>query len=48
MIVLFLPVAVLSIGMVADLGLLFVSRKLVQSACDLGALAGARSWTGIF
>ncbi len=42
MIVLFLPVAVLSIGMVADLGLLFVSRKLVQSACDLGALAGCQ------
>ncbi len=42
MTVLFLPVAVLSIGMVADLGLVFVSRKLVQTACDFGALAGCQ------
>ena len=34
MVVLFLPVAILSLGMVA--------RKIVQSACDLGALAGCQ------
>ncbi|HHY11492.1 MAG TPA: hypothetical protein GX529_02565 [Firmicutes bacterium] len=42
LVILFLPVAVLSIGIVADLGVLFSARRLVQAACDLGALAGCQ------
>ena len=42
LVALFLPVAVLSIGIVADLGVLFTARRLVQAACDLGALAGCQ------
>ncbi|MGI6627495.1 MAG: pilus assembly protein TadG-related protein [Bacillota bacterium] len=42
LIVLFLPVAVLSIGIVADLGLVFTARRSVQAACDLGVLAGCQ------
>ncbi len=41
LVALFLPIAVLSIGMVVDLGAVFFARKAVQAACDLGALAGA-------
>lgn len=40
LVALFLPVAIMAAGMVADLGMVFVARKAVQSACDLGALAG--------
>lgn len=40
LVALFLPVAIITAGMVADLGMMFVARKVVQSACDLGALAG--------
>ena len=40
LVVLLLPVAILSIGMVGDLGVVFFARKAVQAACDLGALAG--------
>jgi len=40
LVALFLPVAVLCLGMVADLGMVFVARKAVQAACDFGALAG--------
>lgn len=42
LVVLFLPAAVLSIGIVADLGVVFAARRLVQAACDLGALAGCQ------
>ncbi len=42
LVILFLPMAVLSIGIVADLGLVFTARRLVQGACDLGALAGCQ------
>lgn len=40
LVALFLPIAVLCIGMVIDLGTVFFVRKAVQAACDLGALAG--------
>ncbi|QUL98389.1 MAG: Tad domain-containing protein [Candidatus Fermentithermobacillus carboniphilus] len=40
LIALFLPVAVLCVGMVLDLGLVLTARHCVQAACDLGALAG--------
>lgn len=40
LVALFLPVAIFSAGMVADLGMVFVARKAAQAACDLGALAG--------
>ena len=36
----FLPVAVLTVGMVLDLGIVYFARRAVQGACDLGALAG--------
>ncbi len=36
----FLPVAVLTMGMVLDLGMVYFARRAVQGACDLGALAG--------
>ena len=36
----FLPVAVLVVGMVLDLGMLYFAKRAVQGACDLGALAG--------
>ncbi len=39
---LFLPIAVLCVGMVVDLGTVFFVRKTVQAACDLGALAGVQ------
>ena len=39
---LFLPIAVLCVGMVVDLGTVFFVRKAVQAACDLGALAGVQ------
>lgn len=42
LVILFLPMAVLSIGIVSDLGFLFAARRLVQGACDLGALAGCQ------
>jgi uncharacterized membrane protein len=42
LVALFLPIAVLCVGMVVDLGTVFVVRKAVQAACDLGALAGVQ------
>jgi len=42
LVALFLPIAVLCVGMVVDLGAVFVARKAVQAACDLGALAGVQ------
>jgi hypothetical protein len=36
----FLPVAVLTVGMVLDLGIVYFAKRAVQGACDLGALAG--------
>ncbi len=36
----FLPAAVLTVGMVLDLGMLYFAKRAVQGACDLGALAG--------
>lgn len=42
LVALFLPIAVLCVGMVADLGTVFVVRKAVQAACDLGALSGVQ------
>ncbi|HHW27406.1 MAG TPA: hypothetical protein GXX23_08780 [Firmicutes bacterium] len=42
LVALFLPVAVLVVGLVCDLGTVFCVRKLVQAACDLGALAGVQ------
>lgn len=39
---LFLPIAVLCVGMVVDLRAVFFARKAVQAACDLGALAGVQ------
>lgn len=39
---LFLPIAVLVVGLVCDLGAVFCVRKIVQAACDLGALAGVQ------
>jgi hypothetical protein len=42
LVTLFLPVAVLSLGIVADLGVVFAARRLAQAACDLGALAGCQ------
>ncbi len=43
LVVLFLPIAVISTGMVVDLGIMFCARKAVQAACDLGALAGVQN-----
>ena len=40
LVALFLPIAILCAGMVEDLGAVFVARKAVQAACDLGSLAG--------
>lgn len=40
LVALFLPVAIVATGMVVDLGMVFVARKAVQAACDLGSLAG--------
>jgi uncharacterized membrane protein len=40
LVALFLPAAVLTVGMVLDLGMLYFARRAVQGACDLGALAG--------
>lgn len=42
MVALFLPIAVLVVGLVCDLGAVFCVRKIVQAACDLGALAGVQ------
>ncbi len=42
LVALFLPIAVLCVGMVVDLGTVFFVRKAVQAACDLGALAGVQ------
>ena len=42
LVALFLPIAVLCVGMVVDLGTMFFVRKAVQAACDLGALAGVQ------
>ncbi len=43
LVALFLPIAVVCMGMVVDLGIMFCARKAVQSACDLGALAGVQN-----
>ena len=42
LVALFLPIAVLCVGIVVDLGTVFFVRKAVQAACDLGALAGVQ------
>lgn len=42
MFLLFLPVLILFVGLVADLGLIFLSRNIAYHAADLGALAGAQ------
>ncbi len=42
LVTLFLPVAVLLVGLVCDLGVVFCVRKIAQAACDLGALAGVQ------
>ena len=42
LVALFLPIAVLCVGMVVDLGTVFFVRKAAQAACDLGALAGVQ------
>ena len=42
LVALFLPIAVLCVGIVVDLGTVFFVRKTVQAACDLGALAGVQ------
>lgn len=42
LVALFLPIAILCIGIVVDLGTVFFVRKGVQAACDLGALAGVQ------
>jgi len=42
LVALFLPIAILCIGLVVDLGTVFFARKAVQAACDLGALAGVQ------
>ena len=42
LVALFLPVAVLVVGLVCDLGVVFCVRKIAQAACDLGALAGVQ------
>lgn len=38
----FLPIAVLCVGLAVDLGAVFFARKAVRAACDLGALAGVQ------
>jgi hypothetical protein len=40
LVAIFLPVAVLTMGMVLDLGMVYFAKRAVQGACDLGALAG--------
>ncbi len=42
LVILFLPMALLSIGLVADLGVLFTVKRTVQAACDFGALAACQ------
>ncbi len=42
LVALFLPIAVLCVGIVVDLGTVFFVRKAVQAACDLGSLAGVQ------
>ena len=44
LVALFLPIAVLCVGMVVDIGTVFFVRKAVQAACDLGALAGVQEF----
>ena len=41
-VVLFLPVLLLTAGLVTDVGVLFVARHLAYHAAELGALAGAQ------
>jgi uncharacterized membrane protein len=43
LVVLFLPIAILTTGLVVDLGIAACAKKAVQAACDLGALAGAQA-----
>ena len=42
LVALFLPVAVLCVGTVVDLGAVFFARKAVEASCDLGALPGVQ------
>lgn len=42
LVALYLPICILAMGMVLDLGLAFVVRETAQAACDLGALAGVQ------
>ena len=42
MFTLFLPVLILCVGLVTDLGLIFLARNIAYHAADLGALAGAQ------
>lgn len=37
-----LPVMVICIGLVVDMGVMFTARRCVQGACDLAALAGVQ------
>ena len=48
LVALFLPIAVLCVGMVVDLGTVFFVRKAVQAACDLGLWLGFRGSIGTF
>lgn len=42
MVALYLPICVLAMGMVLDLGIVFTVKQTAQAACDLGALAGVQ------
>lgn len=42
LVALYLPVCILAMGMVFDLGLAFVVRQTAQAACDMGALAAVQ------
>jgi len=42
LVALYLPICVIAMGMVFDLGFAFTVRQTAQAACDLGALAGVQ------
>lgn len=42
LVALYLPICILAVGMVFDLGLAFVVRQTAQTACDMGALAAVQ------
>ncbi|MBE3519147.1 MAG: Tad domain-containing protein [Firmicutes bacterium] len=42
LVALYLPICILAMGMVFDLGLAFVVRQTAQAACDMGALAAVQ------